>query len=146
MNGNMLEERSIAFGNLYRRMLRLLDRRLAEQGASLERTKLLFLLDRQGPKSAAEIADFFGKAPRTVTEAIDGMERIGLVRRDPDPVDRRVKRISLTEEGRRAVKATEPLRTRIINEVFGVLTEAEGVQLSALIAKLTAAVEAQEGR
>lgn len=63
--------------SLFLRMHRMMNKRLAEQGASLARTKLLLFLDRRGPSRAADIADFFDQAPRTVTEAIDGLERDG---------------------------------------------------------------------
>ena len=75
--------------SLFLRMHRMMNKRLAEQGASLARTKLLLFLDRRGPSRAADIADFFDQAPRTVTEAIDGLERDGLVVRRPHPPDRR---------------------------------------------------------
>ncbi|MFN3434510.1 MAG: MarR family winged helix-turn-helix transcriptional regulator, partial [Sphingomonas sp.] len=80
-----------------------MNRRMAEQGASLARTKLLLFLDRRGPARAADIADFFDNAPRTVTEAIDGLERDGLVIRSPDAHDRRVKQVSITDRGRRVI-------------------------------------------
>ncbi len=130
--------------HLHLRLARLMNRRLVEQGASLAQTRLLYHLDRKGPKRATDIAEFFGQAPRTVTEAIDGLERQGLVRRDPDSKDRRVKQVSLTDDGRRAVKATEPLRMRLVQEIFGTLNDAEAVQLGALLAKLDRAVATQE--
>ena len=64
------------------------------------------------PLRATDIAELFGLAPRTVTESLDALERAGLLRREADPADRRVKRISITEEGRRAITATEPLRLK----------------------------------
>jgi DNA-binding MarR family transcriptional regulator len=135
---------SSAFGRTFLRLHRLMDRRMADQGASFARTKLLLYIGHQGPTRAADIADFFGHAPRTVTEAIDGLERDGLVRREPDKLDRRAKRVLLTDAGRAAAAATEPVRARLIAQVFGPLSETEREQLSAIIAKLATAIEAQE--
>jgi DNA-binding MarR family transcriptional regulator len=144
MNINGPDEISSEFGRLFLRLHRLMDRRMAEEGASLAATKLLLLLERQGPKRATDIADFFGQAPRTVTEAIDGLERKGLVEREPDPLDRRAKRISLTPAGATALQATQPLRLALIERVFGVLSGEEQAQLSALLGKLGQALEEAE--
>ena len=129
---------------LFVRMHRSMNRRMADQGASLARTKLLLFLQRRGPTRAADIADFFDNAPRTVTEAIDGLERDGLVIRTPDARDRRVKQVSITDEGRRVTGETEPLRQELINGVFGTLTLEEQAQLSNVLAKMLVAMDAQE--
>ena len=130
--------------SVFLRMHRLMNRRMAEQGASLARTKLLLFLAKRGPARAADIADFFDNAPRTVTEAIDGLERDGLVVRTPDARDRRVKQVSITDAGRRVTGETEPMRRALIDAVFGVLSSAEQAQLDDMLARMLAAVEAQE--
>lgn len=132
-------------GRLFIRLHRLLDRRMAEQGASLARTKVLMFLDRNGPTRATDIADLFGLAPRTITESIDRLERDGLLKREPDEKDRRVKRISITDQGRKAIAATEPLRMKLVEQVFGVLSTQERQQLQAIVSRLTEAVDAEEG-
>lgn len=143
MSINALEELAASFGRLHRDLVRVFDRRLGEQGATFARTKLLLYLDKHGPRRAADIADDFCQAPRTVTEAIDGLERQGLVRREPDASDRRVKQVSLTEAGHRAVATSAPLRRHLVEQVFGALDEQEQAQLAAIIAKLTVAIEAE---
>lgn len=130
---------------LFLRMQRLMNRRMAEQGASLARTKLLLFLHKRGPARAADIADFFDNAPRTVTEAIDGLERDGLVARTPDAHDRRVKHVSITDEGRRVLGETEPLRQDLIDAVFGALDADERAQLSSTLAKLLTALDGLDG-
>lgn len=139
-----LDQLSTEFGSLFLRMHRLLDRRMAAAGASLSRTKLLMYVDRHGPARAADIADLFGLAPRTVTEALDGMERDGLVLRQPDARDRRVKRISITPAGKRALGTTEPLRAKLVEGIFGTLGEGERAQLAGIVAKLSEAVAREE--
>lgn len=141
-----LDRLASVYGRQFRRMHRLIDRRMAEHGASVSRTKLLLYLIRQeGDARAADIAEFFGLAPRTVTEAVDGLERDGFVVRTPDPVDRRVKRLSITPAGRRAVEATEPLRLDLVEQIFGALDRDEADQLEKVLAKLGAALSVQEG-
>lgn len=130
--------------SLFLRMRRMLNKRLAEQGASLARTKLLLFLQKHGAARAADIADCFDQAPRTVTEAIDGLERDGFVVRRPHPHDRRVKHVSITDAGRRVIGETEPLRQELICGVFGALDDVEQAQLAELFVKLSAALDAQE--
>lgn len=143
-----MHELEVLFADLARVFLRshrLLDRRMTAEGASLARTKLLLYLEGQeGEARAADIADFFGLAPRTVTEALDALERDGMVRREPDPQDRRVKRLSITETGLAATAATEPLRLALVEQIFGVLDGEEREQLAGILARLTAAIGEQE--
>jgi DNA-binding MarR family transcriptional regulator len=135
-----------SYFRLFLRLHRLLDKRMAEEGASLSRTKMLLYVSKHGPARAADIADFFGFAPRTVTEAIDGLERDGLVTRMPDAHDRRVKQVSITDQGQRVIQATEPLRRGLIDGVFGDLDAAEREQLDGILVKMMAAVEREEAR
>lgn len=135
---------SSCFGKLFLRMHRLLDRRMAERGVSFARTKFLLYLSKEGPSRATDIADLLGLAPRTVTEGLDGLERDGLVRRDPDPDDRRAKRVSLTDAGREAIAATEPLRIELVERIFGSLSDAERASLDTTLARLSDALDREE--
>jgi len=127
---------------LYHRMVRQLDRRMAEQGASLARTRLMMCLQKTDLKRAAEIAEFFNLAPRTITEAIDGLEREGLVERRPDPEDRRAKHIILTPAGERAIQRTEPLRLAMIEQTFGMLDSDERERMLAYLMKIGSTLDA----
>ncbi len=141
-----LDNLASCFGKLFLRMHRLMDRRMAKSGASFSRTKLLMMAQKEGPTRAIDMAEMFGLAPRTVTEALDGLERDGLIRREPDAIDRRVKRVIITAEGRRAIDATEPLRVEMIDRIFGGLSEEERAQLGRILDKLTAAIDDEELR
>ncbi|HTG37301.1 MarR family winged helix-turn-helix transcriptional regulator [Sphingomonas sp.] len=126
----------------YMRMHRRVDAAMAEQGASLARTKMLLLIEKQGGEAkAADLAGWLGQAPRTVTEALDGLERDRLIERTPDAADRRVKRLRITDEGRRAIAATEPLRHRLTLEIFAPLDPAECDVLGATLEKLIAGMD-----
>lgn len=132
------DQASDALRAFYLRSHRLLERRMAAEGVSMARSKVLVLIARDGPLRSIDLAAVFGHAPRTVTEAIDGLERDGLVRRDPDPEDRRAKRVTLTPAGEAAAKATEALRACFIGEVFGALTPADCAALVGLVDTLNA--------
>ncbi|MBO9601154.1 MAG: MarR family transcriptional regulator [Novosphingobium sp.] len=125
-----------AYAELYLQLMRTADRMMADQGASLARTKLLLCLQKRGPLRGTDIAEFFSQSPRTVTEAIDGLERDGLVERTPDPNDRRAKLIRITEKGIEAAARTEPLRHQLVDRTFGTLDDAERTALAAILEKL----------
>jgi len=79
------EALAASLASVYLRLTRLLDKRMAREGASLARTRVLLMIERRGPVKARDIAELFGLAPRSVTDTLDGMERQGLIRREPDP-------------------------------------------------------------
>lgn len=127
---------------LYQRMRRHMDQLLAGQSASLARVKLLmYIAGECGAARAADIADLFGQAPRTVTEALDALERDGLIQRTPDPDDRRVKRLAITEAGATAVAAAEPIRRKFVEDLFRVLDVDERAQFDAMLVKLIGALD-----
>jgi DNA-binding MarR family transcriptional regulator len=132
------EQATEALRDFYLRSHRLIDRRMAAEGVSFARAKVLMLIAREGPMRSTDVATFFGYAPRTVTEAIDGLERDGLVRRDPDPEDRRAKRIVLTPPGEAAAKAAGISRIHFVNDVFSALSAEECETLVGLLDKLNA--------
>lgn len=126
----------------YMRMHRRIDAAMADQGASLARTKMLLLIQKHGGTArAADLAGLLGQAPRTVTEALDGLERDGLIERVPDAADRRVKRLRITPQGAGAITATEPLRHRLTSEIFAPLGDAECDRLGATLERLIALLD-----
>lgn len=135
------ERAADALRDYYLRAHRLVDRLMAMHGTSLARTKLLMLVASDGPVRSTDIASALGQAPRTVTEAIDGLERDGLVRRDPDPDDRRAKRISVTAAGEAAIAASQPIRSRFLLDVFGALEKSELDELVRVIGKMNHRIE-----
>ena len=117
-------------------MNRSLDSVMRTHGASLAQVKLLAFIQRGDLVRSTDIGEAFGYAPRTVTVAIDGLERDGLVRREGIPNDRRVKRISLTDLGRDTLRNVEPPRVAFTERLFDVLDADEEYKLLQLLAKL----------
>lgn len=115
------------------RMQRLFNLELKAQGTSLAQLKLLLFIKHRVSARAIDISDAFGFAPRTVTEAIDGLERDGLVRRDPDPNDRRAKHVSVTDAGMKVIRGADPAQQAIAVKIFQALTPAEEKELLRLL-------------
>jgi len=70
----------------------------ADAGLSLRQYAALSGI-RQGATSPGELARLWQVTPAVITGVIDRLERRDLVRREPDPDDRRRLRLALTETG-----------------------------------------------
>ncbi|WP_348534134.1 MarR family transcriptional regulator [Kitasatospora sp. MAA19] len=75
----------------------------AGRGLTLMQGKTLSLLTR--PRSMRALAGLLSCDASNVTGIVDRLEGRDLVRREPDPADRRVKNIALTDEGERTVRS-----------------------------------------
>ncbi|GAA4562490.1 MarR family transcriptional regulator [Micromonospora coerulea] len=71
---------------------------------------LLLWLRRSGSTRLTDLAVKLGIGKGTLSRQIQGLEGLGLVRRDPDPDDRRAAQLSLTEEGTRRFDAARATR------------------------------------
>jgi DNA-binding MarR family transcriptional regulator len=125
-----------ALRDFYRGSLRQVDRIMTASGASAARARILKMVLAAGTMRSIDLAASFGFAPRTVTEAIDGLERDGLVRRTPDAQDRRAKWITLTPAGRDMAEVTEVARRAFLDDLFGVLSVEECDEIVRVMGKL----------
>jgi len=102
----------------------------------MQSTALLMLGDGN-PKAMRTLSDYFMCDASTVTGLIDRLEARNLVTRQNHPTDRRVKLLTLSDEGiriRDAIRAeNEIAETERFNKI---LSEAERVQLKKLVNKL----------
>ncbi|WP_176593894.1 MarR family winged helix-turn-helix transcriptional regulator [Sphingobium sp. EM0848] len=113
------------------------DREMLACGASLAQTKVLMCIKGMpGTARAADIAEALGISPRTVTEALDGLEREGRIVRAADPDDRRVKRLTITSAGEEALGLTQPLRRKLSEQVVEALEPSEQRQFHAALRKI----------
>jgi len=71
----------------------------AESGLTPSQGNLLYFLKPGAPATMAALARFLGCHDSNVTGLVDRLEGRGLVERQNDPADRRVKLIALTEAG-----------------------------------------------
>lgn len=143
MEPQEVREVALRFAWTWYRLERLIDRSLAEGGASLARIRLLAFLNK-GSARLTDIASFFGHAPRTVTQAVDWLETNGHVIRTALPGDRRAKLVEITDLGRSMLRTAEPLFHRIIAGTFGALDQGEIARLASLLSRLNALVDKLE--
>lgn len=97
-----------------RALLRHMNRRLRQQAdfGDLTRSQLnvLSLLEREGPATVSDLARAEGVRPQSMGATVAALEEAGLVRREPDPADRRKSSISLSEVAREQIAAKRLVR------------------------------------
>src|ERR1700685_4004959 len=99
----------------------------------MARTKMLRRLPEQGPTRQNVLATDFGLSPHSITDLVDGLERLGLAERRPDPTDRRAKLVAITDAGEAALDVANATRERLLKQVFGALSEADRATLLRLL-------------
>ena len=92
-----------------RRLARRFDRLFAPLGLTNGQFSMLVALSGQWRPRLGELADFLGMDSTTMTAAVKPLEKRGLVALQADEADARVRRPTLTEEGRRVVAKAVPL-------------------------------------
>ncbi|NJP43816.1 MarR family winged helix-turn-helix transcriptional regulator [Actinacidiphila epipremni] len=126
---------------LSRRLHRAQRRRLDPLGITPAQARLLRALshwDHHGgePPRMADLAQRLDVVPRAVTTLVDALEEQELLRRAPDPSNRRVIRIELTEGGRRAVAELRQARRAAAAEILAPLDDGSRAALTRLLAVL----------
>jgi DNA-binding MarR family transcriptional regulator len=132
---------------LRRRFHAMADETLEDLGLGLGEWKVLTHLRLSGPphrKSAGAIAKRAELSSGAMTNRLDRMEHAGLVKRVPDPDDRRGVLVELTSEGHR--KWEEGLSAQAANEslIAAALTKDEKRDLNALLRRLMREFERRE--
>src|SRR3954453_1689222 len=85
------------------------------------------------PPRMADLAERLEVVPRAVTTLVDGLEASGKARRVPDPTNRRVIRIELTDDGHEALRALRGARRAAAEEILAPLTDEQREVLGSLL-------------
>ncbi|HVX87449.1 MAG TPA: MarR family transcriptional regulator [Gemmatimonadales bacterium] len=102
------------------------ERALDEAGLSLAKMKLLrHLYNAREPLALGALAEKNACVKSNVTQLMDRMEGDGLVKRVPDPADRRSVRAQITAEGRRKYEAGSKRLAAAEAEVLAGFSDAE---------------------
>ncbi|MEU9118280.1 MarR family transcriptional regulator [Streptomyces sp. NPDC048506] len=91
---------------------------------------------RGTPPRMADLAERLEVVPRAVTTLVDALEAQGAVRRVPDPTNRRVVRIELTDSGRSTLRALRSARRAAAEEILAPLTAEQREVLGGLLSTL----------
>src|SRR5215212_8769485 len=108
------------FNRYYMRRIGLLDERLLGSAFSLPEMRVLWELSQSDQVTASWLEAELAMHASNVSRTLGRLRERGLVTFRPDPRDRRVKRLALTEKGRRTF---EPLDQRSSDEVRAMLVD-----------------------
>ncbi|TDC37262.1 MarR family transcriptional regulator [Micromonospora sp. 15K316] len=105
------------------RVQRAIFARAAEQGFEDVRPRhgaVMAYLDAEGTRPG-ELARLAGRNKQTMGAILDELERLGYVRRAPDPADRRARLIMPTERGLRFMEVSDALVNQIEQDLSDML-------------------------
>lgn len=134
-------------GELFHAAFRGLRRTWSEQLAPWELTphqwRALLTLLRRGPHAGdtgdirlKDLAQRLRIAPRSATEVVDQLETKALVRREPDPSDRRATLIVATDAGKELFANVQAQRRDKSSEYFARLNEHDRTELARILSQL----------
>jgi DNA-binding MarR family transcriptional regulator len=132
---------------LNRRILREMEETLDDFDLTFGEYKVLGSLRRAGPpyrRSPGELAKEAELSTGAMTNRIDRLEEAGLVRRLPDPNDRRAVQVELTAAGKRTREAAFAAQAEKEALVASALGRREQKELNALLRRLMLAFEKRE--
>ena len=116
------------------RMMRTeFDRRVAAHGVTRAQWMVLARLARRPGCTQTELADMMEVERATAGRLLDRLEENGLVRREPDPEDRRVRRVYPTAVAERDQAKMQLIAEGLADEALADLSAAERETLTALM-------------
>jgi MarR family transcriptional regulator, transcriptional regulator for hemolysin len=103
----------------------MFDRIVRELGTSRSQWWVLAFLSRDDGSPQTNLADELDVGKVALGGLIDRLAEAGMVDRRPDPVDRRVKRVYLTREGRKLVSQNKELDKSVNETVLQGVSEGD---------------------
>ncbi|MEU5425097.1 MarR family transcriptional regulator [Streptomyces olivoreticuli] len=88
------------------------------------------------PPRMTDLAQRLEVVPRAVTTLVDALEENDSVRRVPDPTNRRVIRIELTDHGRSTLRALRAARRAAVEDILAPLSTEQRELLGSLLTEL----------
>ncbi|MFO7772374.1 MAG: MarR family transcriptional regulator [Dehalococcoidia bacterium] len=104
-------------------LLRCEDQVVHEFGITAEQYSVLVAMKGlDDPVKVTDVARWLGRKVNSVSMLVDRMVNAGLVTRKRDLPDRRAVRLGMTSKGRKACERATPAVSRLIAEVFSLLS------------------------
>jgi DNA-binding MarR family transcriptional regulator len=132
----------ITFGFLLHDTARLLrrdfERRSKGTGLTRAQWAVLAYVARNEGSNQAALADMLEIEPISLVRLLDKLEAAGLVERRPDPADRRVRRLYLTEATGPLLGQLQDLASETRESALAGLSDSERQQLTDLLMKVRA--------
>jgi DNA-binding MarR family transcriptional regulator len=120
---------------------RMLRHRTRESTAPLGITpgqaRAIRVLAGHGRMRISDLSHHLRIAPRSTTEVVDGLEELGLARREPDPDDRRAVVVTLAPAGEQLTTELRRARNEEAEVFFSALSRPDRVHLSRILTLLS---------
>lgn len=127
---------SFLFGKAYQHISAEAKERLAPYGVTPVQFALLHLLWSQDGQSGAALGTRLQIDSATITGVLDRLANAELLERRPDPTDRRINLIFLTEQGRALRTPLNAVMDALNEELFGQFTDTDADRLRSMVAQL----------
>jgi DNA-binding MarR family transcriptional regulator len=130
-----------------RRLHRTMDETLHEFGLDSAEHRALSVLTQAGPphrSTPGRLAERMDLSSGAMTNRLDRLEQAGLIRRLPDPDDRRRVVVELTDHGRETYREAVGVQAKKEALVTAALNEREKAQLNNLLRQLMLEFERRE--
>ncbi|MBO9601962.1 MAG: winged helix-turn-helix transcriptional regulator [Novosphingobium sp.] len=111
---------------------------------SLNEFRLLMTIGALGTTASHEVADLTGVNVMSVSRAVSALERDGRIVVTTDPLNRRRKALTLTEEGERLYAIMRPQTGKVADYLFSELDSGEVAMLGRILDKLIATLEERD--
>lgn len=122
--------------DIARLMRTVFDRRVKALGITRPQWLAIVRLNRKPGASQSELADMMEIEKAPAGKIVDRLEERGWVERRPDPVDRRINRIFLTDRGERVFAVISPIARSTVSDALTDLTDHDITLLTQLLARV----------
>ncbi|WP_339314876.1 MarR family winged helix-turn-helix transcriptional regulator [Paenibacillus sp. FSL M7-0896] len=92
---------------------------------SAAQSHLLYEIDRSHNPSMQQVAETLGTDITTFSRQVQSLVKMNLVKKTPDPTDRRIYNLSLTPEGKMVATTIDQQMNEYLNEAFSHMSEFE---------------------
>ena len=133
---------TLVMGRLTRLLARLNDEKLRPVGITAAQIPVVVLLKDGCRRTQKELAEISGVEQPSMAQLLARMERDHLIRREPDPKDKRSSLISLTDHARQKLEPGRDALREADDDACAGLTVAERETLTKLLEQVTANVAA----
>ena len=125
-----------AFRSVARQLRETSQETLAPWDITPSHFRALRVLKRHGVMRLSDLSEHLHIAARSTTEVVDALESRDLVRRRPDPDDRRATLVALTEHGTSVLEAIRAARGTEAERIFDRLSQTDRAHLARILRKL----------
>jgi DNA-binding MarR family transcriptional regulator len=115
-----------------------------EAGLSMQQFSALLILQHRGAQGVSDLGEHLGVSSAAASQMIDRLVQQGLLSRDEDPSDRRVRQVALTARGKELIDKSMQARRAWIDGLARVLTPEEQQAIAAALGRLADAARELE--